>query len=148
MSEKDTIIACPACGSKNRVDLDKADKSPVCGSCKAALPVGGPVEVSDANFEEVVVRSGMPVLVDFWAPWCGPCRMVGPVVEELSREYAGRVVVAKVNTDDNRETAGKFQILSIPTLILFKNGEAVERITGAAPKAHLDEVIRKHIMDS
>jgi len=148
MNEDETIIACPACGSKNKVDLTKADKNPTCGKCKAPLPIGGPVHVGESEFDAVVVRSTLPVLVDFWAPWCGPCRMVGPVVEELSREYSGRLAVAKINTDENQSLAGKYQIKGIPTLMLFKNGEAVERITGAVPKAHLEELIKKYIMDS
>jgi len=148
MDNKETIIVCPSCGTKNRVDLNMADKHPTCGNCKSPLPIEGPVEVTDADFDTAVLRSALPVLVDFWAPWCGPCRMVGPIVEELSREYAGRLTVAKVNTDDNRELAGRFKIQGIPTLMLFKEGNPVERITGAAPKQHLEELIRKHIMDS
>ncbi len=148
MSAQDTIIACPGCGTKNNVNLDKADKNPVCGKCKAPLPIGGPLEVTDADFDQMVMRSNLPVLVDFWAPWCGPCRMVGPIVEQLSHEYTGRIAVAKVNTDENQGIAGKLQIQGIPTLILFKEGKPVERITGAVPKAQLDEAIRKHIMDS
>ena len=141
-------MICPACGTKNRVNLEKAAKHPICGNCKAPLPISGPVEVTESDFDTVVLRSGLPVLVDFWAPWCGPCRMVGPIVEELSREYSGRLDVAKVNTDNNQALAARFNIMGIPTLILFKDGQPVERITGAAPKAHLEEMIRKYIMDS
>lgn len=148
MSDSDTVIICPACGQKNNVDLSKADKKPLCGKCKIALPIGGPVEVSDGDFDQTVLKSTLPVLVDFWAPWCGPCRMVGPIVEQLSHEYAGRVVVAKLNTDDNRGVAGKYKIMGIPTLMLFRNGEVVERITGAVPKSHLEDVLRKHLQDS
>ncbi len=147
MSDNTTIIVCPNCGSKNRVELDRARQNPTCGKCKNSLPLEKPVEAGDSDFDSLVTRSPVPVLVDFWAPWCGPCRMVAPVLEELSREYAGRLSVVKVNTDDNREVAQRFGIMSIPTLILFKNGEQAERLTGAVPKAHLEEVIRKHITD-
>ena len=107
-----------------------------------------PIHVTDAEFDNKVLKSPTTVIVDFWAPWCGPCRMVGPIVEQLSHEYTGRLVVAKVNTDNNRQTAGRYKIMGIPTLMIVKNGEIVERITGAVPKAQLDEVIRKHILDS
>jgi len=143
-----SVIICPACGQKNKIDLSKTEKKPACGKCKAPLPVGGPVEVNDDDFEQTVTRSSIPVLVDFWAPWCGPCRMVGPIVEQLAHEFAGRVLVAKVNTDNNREIAGKYKIMGIPTLMLFKGGEVIERITGAVPKSHLEDVIRKHLQDA
>ena len=109
---------------------------PVCGRCKTPLPVGNqPVTVTDANFATEVERSPLPVLLDMWAPWCGPCRMVGPVVEELAKEMAGRVRVAKLNVDENPATAARFKVQSIPTLLVLKNGQEVERIVGAQPKA-------------
>lgn len=148
MSEKEIIIACPGCGTKNRIELDKAGQHPTCGKCSLPLPVGGPVEVTDTDFDAVVLRSALPTLVDFWAPWCGPCRMVGPIVEQLSHEYAGRIAVAKVNTDNNQELAARYKIQGIPTLMIFKDGQVVERITGAVPKQHLDDLLRKHMMDS
>ncbi|MEL7586761.1 MAG: thioredoxin [Prolixibacteraceae bacterium] len=95
------------------------------------------IEVNDANFKEVVLQSDKPVLVDFWAEWCGPCRIVGPIVEELSRDYEGKLVVTKLDVDSNPETAMKFGIRNIPTILFFKGGEVVERHVGAAPKATL-----------
>ena len=95
------------------------------------------VEFTDANFEEQVLKSDKPVLVDFWAEWCGPCRMVGPVVEELSNDYSGKAVVGKVNVDQNPGVAAKYGIRSIPTILFFKNGEVVDKSVGAVPKAAL-----------
>jgi len=104
-----------------------------------------PIELSDDKFEEEVLQADQPVLVDFWAPWCGPCRVVGPVVEELAGEYDGRLKVAKVNTDDNQLNAGKLGIQGIPTLIFFRDGKEVDRVVGAAPKAALKDRIEQVI---
>jgi len=95
------------------------------------------IEVNDTNFEELVLQSDKPVLVDFWAEWCGPCRIVGPIVEELSRDYEGRLVVTKLDVDSNPETAMKFGIRNIPTILFFKGGQLVDKHVGAAPKAAL-----------
>jgi thioredoxin 1 len=99
------------------------------------------LHLSDAEFEEKVINSGLPVLVDFWAPWCGPCRMLSPTIEELSTEYEGRVVIAKMNTDENPATPTELGIMSIPSLLLFKDGELVDRTVGVRPKAVLKEWI-------
>jgi thioredoxin 1 len=101
------------------------------------------VELKDSTFENEVLKSDKPVLVDFWAPWCGPCRMIAPVVEEIASSYSGRLKVAKLNVDDNQETTMKFGIRSIPTLILFKDGKALEQIIGAVPKSEIERVIKK-----
>jgi thioredoxin 1 len=96
-----------------------------------------PVEVNDSNFDQMVLKADLPVLVDFWAAWCGPCRMVAPVVEELANEYEGKINFAKVDVDQNAKTAGRYGIRSIPTLLLFKKGEPVSHIVGFRPKAEL-----------
>ena len=99
------------------------------------------IEITDANFASEVEQSETPVLVDFWAPWCGPCKMIAPIVEEIAGEYEGKLKVGKLNTDDNQQIPTKFGIMSIPTLMLFKNGEVVERIVGAQGKEALTSKI-------
>ncbi|MBM4270032.1 MAG: thioredoxin [Deltaproteobacteria bacterium] len=134
------MVRCPACGAQNRVPQDKLDRglAPKCGRCKTALPV--PVEpriVTDASFAEDVERSPLPVLLDAWAPWCGPCRLVAPAIEALATEWAGRVRVAKLNVDENPVTAGRFQLRSIPTLLALRNGHEIDRLIGAHPKIEI-----------
>ena len=132
------LIRCPSCGVTNRIPSEKIAPGlqPVCGRCKTALRVDNkPVTVTDATFAIEVDRSPVPVLLDMWAPWCGPCRLLAPVIEELAVEMAGRVRVAKLNVDDNPATAARFRVQSIPTLLVFKAGQEIERIVGVQPKA-------------
>ncbi len=133
------LIGCPACGATNRVPGDKVAQglAPVCGKCKTALPVGKPQPVTDATFAEEVERSPLPVLVDAWAPWCGPCHMIAPVVDQLASELAGRVRVVKLNVDDNPRTAARFDLRSIPTLLVLKGGREVDRLVGVQPKQEI-----------
>lgn len=99
--------------------------------------------VTDGEFEQEILKSEIPVLVDFWAPWCAPCHMIAPAVEEVAKKFSGKLRVAKMNVDENRATPGSYGIMSIPTLILFKNGGMVERITGAVPQSRLEEAVQK-----
>lgn len=102
-----------------------------------------PNPVTDSNFEEEVLKNNKPVLVDFWAPWCGPCRAIAPVIEELAKEYEGQIDMVKMNVDENPTTSGKYGIRAIPTLILFKNGDVVGQVTGAVSKSNLKEMINQ-----
>jgi thioredoxin 2 len=134
------LIRCPSCGATNRVPPEKLKLGlqPVCGRCKTLLlGASMPVTVTDATFSTEVERAPVPVLLDLWAPWCGPCRMVAPVLEELAKEMAGRVRVAKLNVDENPATATRFQVRSIPTLLVLKGGREMDRIVGVQPKAEI-----------
>jgi thioredoxin 2 len=137
------LIRCDSCGATNRVPPDRLRPglAPVCGSCKRPLAVRpAPVIVTDANFADQVEHSPLPVLIDMWAPWCAPCRMLAPVVEELAAELDGRVRVAKLNVDENPITAGRFVIRNIPALLLLRAGREIDRIVGVQPKP---EILRR-----
>ncbi len=104
-----------------------------------------PVEITDANFQTEVLKSGTPVLIDFWAEWCGPCKMIAPVVEELANEYQGKLKVGKLDVDNNQQVAMQYGIRSIPTLLIFKEGKVVDQVVGAVPKKMLVEKVTKHV---
>lgn len=133
------MVVCPACGATNRVPGDRVAQglAPVCGKCRAPLPVGKPQPVTDASFAQDVERSPVPVLVDAWAPWCGPCHMIAPVVDQLAAELAGRIRVVKLNVDENPRTAARFDLRSIPTLLVLKGGREVDRLVGVQPKREI-----------
>jgi len=138
------IVACSKCGAKNRVDESKlATSEAKCGRCGEKLTAAGashPVVITDQTFDsEVLQARGQPVLVDCWAPWCGPCRIIGPVLDELAAESQGRYRIAKLNVDENPQTSARYRIASIPTLLIFKNGQLVDRLVGVQPKQSIAE---------
>jgi thioredoxin len=132
------LIRCPSCETMNRVPESKLEEGlrPVCGKCRTPLPLDGtPITVTDATFAAEVEGSPIPVLLDLWAPWCGPCRMIEPAIEQLAAELAGKVRVARLNIDDNPDTATRLNAFSIPTLLVFDGGKEVDRLVGAQPKS-------------
>ena len=128
------IVACPNCGKKNRVPAS-ANGTPQCAECHQALP--WTADAGDDDFVDVVEHSKLPVIVDLWAPWCGPCRMVSPALENLARTYAGKVKLVKVNVDESPAVAQRFDARSIPTLLVMRDGQEVSRQIGAAPESTL-----------
>ena len=146
------IVACPKCSARNRVDERATEMQPVCGKCGTPLPApaatakGKPQTVTDDSFPRDVVQASSthPVLVDAWAEWCPPCRMIAPVLDELAAESNGRYTIAKLNVDENPRTAAQFKIRSIPTLLIFKNGKLVDLIMGAQPKQAIAARLAAH----
>jgi len=142
------IVECPNCGTRNRLSpSDSAGKAPVCGKCHQ--PLAGapskPVTVTDSNFSSVVAGAQLPVLLDLWAAWCGPCRMITPMVEQIAQELSGKVIVGKLDVDANPQTAARYRVQSIPTLLILKNGQEVDRLVGAQPKAAILQRLQRFI---
>lgn len=137
-----TLMVCPGCGAKNRVPAEKQHLAPKCGRCGLSL-VGAPVSglvnlLVDAQFHQRVEQSSLPVLLDFYSPTCGPCRMIAPVLDTLAKEYAGRLLVFKLDTSSQQMTASRFQIRGVPTLLFFKDGQMVDQLVGAAPRSDIE----------
>ena len=130
-------IACAQCAATNRVPAARLGEDPTCGRCGQALLAGEPVELTDANFEAVVGKTDLPVVVDFWAPWCGPCRMMAPAFEQAAAQLKGRALLVKVNSDDSPQASAKFAIRSIPTLVRLQAGAEIRRQSGALPLAQI-----------
>ena len=139
------LIACPACLTGNRVPRERVGDAPQCGHCSAPLLSGKPVTLDESNFDAVAVRSDLPVLVDFWAPWCGPCRMMAPAFEQAAGEFGTRVRLAKVNTDEAPGLAGRFGIRSIPTLVWLQGGREAGRVSGALDARRLRQWITERL---
>lgn len=143
MAGSGDVTRCPRCGAKNRLTNAPSGQVPVCGRCGASLP--WLQTAHDADFASHL-NAPVPVLVDFWAEWCGPCRMVDPVVRTLAEEHAGRVKVLKLNIDENPATARQYRVMSIPTLIVFRDGAPVDTIVGALPKRELAARLSPHLL--
>ncbi len=132
-----THVACLHCAATNRIPSDRLGDDPVCGRCGKALLDGQPVALSDANFDQVVAASELPVVVDFWAPWCGPCRQMAPQFEQAARTLKGKALFVKLNSDDNPATSARFGVRSIPTLVRLQRGNEVARVAGARPAGQI-----------
>lgn len=131
-------LVCPHCGAVNRVPAERLGESPKCGKCGHAVLGSQPVELGAATFDRFISRNELPVLVDFWAPWCGPCQQFAPVFSRLAGPWATRVRFAKVNTEAEQALAARYGIRSIPTLAVFKGGQEVDRVSGALPAQQLE----------
>ena len=142
MNGESVVVLCRRCGAKNRVPMNRLHEKAACGKCHMPISVptgqGLPVSVNDKSFQSEVLGHPGLVLVDFWASWCGPCRMVSPILERLAGKYAGRVKIVKVNVDENQATASRYSIRSIPSLLFFRNGAVVKSLVGALPADELE----------
>lgn len=136
-------VPCPFCGTLNRVDLDRVDDKPRCGQCTRPILLDRPLAVADATFEQVIGASDVPVVVDFYADWCGPCKVMAPVLDQLAHDRQGELLILKLDTDRNPVTAGQFNVRNIPTLIVFERGREVARESGVMPRAHLDALLAR-----
>ena len=145
MDDRGLIVACPACGQKNRLAYERLGGEVRCGQCKHTLkPPDFPIEIhSSADFDRLVSRSALPVVVDYWAPWCGPCRMVAPELQKVATRLAGVVLVVKVNTDELADLGERYNIRSIPTLAVFAGGKEAARSAGARPAEQIEAFIRQ-----
>jgi thioredoxin 2 len=142
MTVMSEVVACPRCGAKNRIATPPAGTVPRCGNCKTPLPLV--LVGSEASFERDL-QAPTPVIVDFWAPWCQPCLLVAPVLDQLARDFAGRLKVVKVNIDENPQLAARYRVQSIPALLVFRDGQLRDTVVGALPKPALLERLAPHL---
>jgi thioredoxin 2 len=145
LDDRGVVVPCPSCGQRNRLAYERLSEPVRCGKCKT--PIGAPnspVEVtSSANFDRLVAQASLPVVVDYWAPWCGPCRMVAPELQKVAARQSGKALVVKVNTDQLPDLGTRFDIRSIPTLAVFAGGREVSRVSGARPAEEIEAFIRQ-----
>ena len=150
LDDSGVVVACTVCGQQNRIAYERLGDEVRCGKCKSAISVPrAPIEIgTTADFDRLIARSSLPVVVDYWAPWCGPCRMVAPEIEKVAARQAGRMLVVKVNTDTLSDVAERFGIRSIPTLAVFSGGREAARTAGARPAAEIEafaaSAVRQH----
>jgi len=147
LDDRGIVIACPACGRKNRLTYSRLAVPFRCAQCKQALPPpAAPIDVARASdFDRLIESSSLPVVVDFWAPWCGPCRMVAPELNKIAAHQTGKFLIVKVNTDALAEIGDRFQIRSIPTMAVFADGREIARTTGARPAADIEAFIHQAV---
>lgn len=141
MSDRTATVACPFCQTLNRVDLERLTNQPKCGKCGKPILLDRPIALSDDTFDRVTTDTTVPVLVDFYADWCGPCKIMAPVLDDIAHRRSGEILVTKLDTDRNPLTGRRFGVRGIPTLILFRKGKEVARRVGAVPAADLDALV-------
>ena len=145
-AEPSLQIACPHCNAINRVPAARRADAPQCGRCRQALFTAHPLVIgSDAMFQAHAAKGDLPLLVDFWAPWCGPCRMVGPILDKIAKEYDGKLTVAKVNTDEHNQWAMKYGVQGIPTMLFVADGKLVHKQVGALPEPVLKDLVNQFL---
>ncbi|WP_424687008.1 thioredoxin TrxC [Halarcobacter ebronensis] len=138
-------VVCPHCLKVNKIPKKDSYSKANCGSCKNSLFDTTPIELDESNFDHVIVNSEIPVIVDFWAPWCGPCKMMAPIFNEVSQKYPLKALFVKINTEQHQNLGAKYQIRSIPTLIVYKNGNEVKRVSGALDPLKLSNLVNEQL---
>ena len=138
-------IVCPHCQKINAIPKKDSYSKANCGSCKSSLLDTKPIDLNESNFDHVIVNSEIPVIVDFWAPWCGPCKMMAPIFNEVAQKYPLKALFAKVNTEEQQNLGSKYAIRSIPTLVVYKNGKEIKRVSGALDPLKLSNLVNENL---
>jgi thioredoxin 2 len=140
-ARRTVTVSCPFCGTGNRIDMARAADRPLCGQCRKPILLDRPVRITDADFDRVISTAEVPVLVDFYADWCGPCKIMAPILDDIARARVGTVLIGKLDTDRNQATSARFGIRGIPTLIVFRNGAEHLREVGAVPRQRIEALL-------